>query len=328
MVNIIIPIYHSRKTLPDVLGSLVIQTYKDFKVTLVQDCDGENYDDLIEKYSQDGLKIQLISLLENVGPGLARQVALDEDTTSDYIMLCDSDDMVLPQAIEALVRGISTNNLDIVSSSFMRHYPDRNIIQDVKNTAITWCAGKIYRNSYLKENNIRFHPQLRLNEDSYFNVVAWNSTAKRGQLSEVTVLMMDNPESLTRKDGQRGFFKNGWEQYILSQVDGMREIFRQTTALAPAVAARTLVYLYQECMMALFQDFDVSKAQEYLKKLNVGWFKDLMKYKDFWEELDRSSSGVMFFDGEIFFPKINIEQWFSWFFSKEDIDESAAARKN
>lgn len=101
---------------------------------------------------------------------------MDADNTSEYFMLCDSDDLVLPQAVESLARGIEKEKLDIISSSFVRHQEDTNLLQDVNNTAITWCAGKIYRASYLKENNIRFHPNLRLNEDSYFNVVAWNST--------------------------------------------------------------------------------------------------------------------------------------------------------
>ncbi len=115
-------------------------------------------------------------LTENVGPGLARQAAMDADNESEFFMLCDSDDLIMPQAIESLLRGITTKQLDIVTSSFIRHQKDNNLMQDVANTAITWCAGKIYRAKYLKENNIRFHPHLRLNEDSYFNVVAWNAT--------------------------------------------------------------------------------------------------------------------------------------------------------
>ena len=51
MIDIIIPIYHSKKTLPNVLGSLELQIYKEFFITLVQDCDGEDYSDIIEQSS-------------------------------------------------------------------------------------------------------------------------------------------------------------------------------------------------------------------------------------------------------------------------------------
>lgn len=312
MVDIIIPVYHSKKTLPAVLTSLLIQTTKDFFVTLVNDCDGEDYTDIIEEFKGRGLTIYLITLSENVGPGLARQAGMDADNTSEYFMLCDSDDLVLPQAVESLSRGIEKEKLDIISSSFVRHQEDTNLLQDVNNTAITWCAGKIYRASYLKENNIRFHPNLRLNEDSYFNVVAWNSTQRRGQLHEVTVLMMDNPDSLTRKDGLKGFFQKGWEQYILSQVDGLRDIYKQTLHMNPSIAARTLVYLYNESMIAMHFGLPINVAQAHLKRLKVQWMKDVMETLEFWQEVERSCKGVIFFSNEVVFPSISFQDWLTW----------------
>ena len=54
MVNIIIPTYKARDTLPKALDSLVAQTKTMFIVTIVQDCDGEDYSDIIKEYF-DGL---------------------------------------------------------------------------------------------------------------------------------------------------------------------------------------------------------------------------------------------------------------------------------
>lgn len=314
MLNIIIPVFHSRRTLPDVLTSLSIQTIKDFFITIVQDGDEEDYSDIIKPFIEKGMTINVMNLPKNVGPGLARQAAMDADNESEFFMLCDSDDLLMPQAVESLYRGISTQNLDIVTSSFIRHQEDKNLMQDVSNTAITWCAGKIYRAKYLKENNIRFHPILRLNEDSYFNVVAWNATEKRGQLREVTVLMMDNPNSLTRKDGIRGFFRDGWEQYILSQADGLKEIYKQTLYMNPAVAARTLVYLYNECMIAVHSKYNTDKAKYYLRKLNTHWLKESMNQLEFWTEIESSCKGIIIYDNEIIFPQIGFSEWLNWIF--------------
>lgn len=316
MLNIIIPVYHSRKTLPYVFQSLLTQTTKDFFITVVADGDGENYSDIIDNFRSHGLTINFMPLEKNVGPGLARQAALDADKESDFFMLCDSDDMLMPQAVESLLRGITSQQLDIVSSSFIRHQANENLLQDVANTAITWCAGKIYRAQYLREKNIRFHPTLRLNEDSYFNVVAWNSTAKRGQLHEVTVLMMDNQDSLTRKDGLKGFFEKGWEQYILSQTDGLREIYKQTLQMNPPVAGRTLVYLYNECMIALHYGYKPDKAKYYLKKLNNHWMKECMGNYSFWQEIEQSCKGIIFFDNEVIFPEIGFGEWLDWIFKE------------
>lgn len=315
-LNIIIPVYHSKKTLPGVLNSLLAQTINQFYITIVVDGDNEDYIDLVEDFKARGLTINLITLEKNVGPGLARQAAMDADKESKYFMLCDSDDLLMPQAVESLYRAISQNDFDIVSSSFFRHGPNENALQDVNNTAITWCAGKIYRSEYIRKNNIRFHPALRLNEDSYFNVVAWNSTQKRGQLHEVTVLMMDNPESLTRKNGIKGFFERGWEQYILSQADGLREIYKQTLYMHPAIAARTLVYLYNECMIAMHFDINTDKAKYYLRKLNNHWIKECMNQLEFWQEIENSCKGIIFFDNQALFPEISFDKWLGWIFEE------------
>ena len=46
MVNIIIPVFHSRETLPRALKSLENQTDRKFIVTIVVDGDGEKYEDI------------------------------------------------------------------------------------------------------------------------------------------------------------------------------------------------------------------------------------------------------------------------------------------
>ena len=76
MTNVIIPTYKARDTLPDLLNTLVAQTTNMFFVTIVQDCDGEDYSDIIQEYQKRGLKIKLITLNENMGPGVARQAGI------------------------------------------------------------------------------------------------------------------------------------------------------------------------------------------------------------------------------------------------------------
>lgn len=128
MLNLIIPVYHSRKTLPYVFQSLLTQTTKDFFITVVADGDGEDYSDIIDNFKSHGLTINFMPLEKNVGPGLARQAAMDADKESDFFMLCDSDDMLMPQAVESLLRGITSQQLDIVSSSFIRHQANENLL--------------------------------------------------------------------------------------------------------------------------------------------------------------------------------------------------------
>ena len=72
IVNLIIPTYKARDTLPAALDSLVAQTKKLFIITIVQDADNEDYIDIIQEYRRRGLQIKLLQMPENGGPGLAR----------------------------------------------------------------------------------------------------------------------------------------------------------------------------------------------------------------------------------------------------------------
>jgi hypothetical protein len=65
---------------------------------------------------------------------------------------------------------------------------------------ITWFHGKIYRVSFLKEKGLKFHPDLRSEEDAYFNLLCWNCTNNRGEIAEETYIWRYNPNSITRTD--------------------------------------------------------------------------------------------------------------------------------
>ena len=228
MVNVIIPMYHARDTICDALNSLVAQTKKQFWVTLVQDCDGEDYSDIIEEYTRRGLHITLIQMEKNGGPGAARQAGIDKSDQFDYIMFMDADDMLFPRAIDRLYHTAKQSNADIGGSHMLQEITGTDgVFHDVNTTPVQWCHGKIYRTQYLKENNIRFHPDLRLNEDTYFNCIAWNCAKQQFRLPEITYLWRDNPNSLTRKAGEQAFLGQSYEQFFVAEISGLLEVLHK-----------------------------------------------------------------------------------------------------
>lgn len=217
MINIIIPVYNSRNTLPNTLNSLVAQTQPKFFVTIIDDCSEENIDDIISSY-KERLKLSYIKLKENVGPGGARQAGLNIIMKSnfDYVMFLDSDDMLMPQAIEVLNREASLNKPDILISAFIQQnkYGIDRIVHSKDTT--TWLHGKAYKVGFLKDNNIHFMPGLRLNEDGAFNTMAYGMTNNIYRTSTITVLWIDNKNSLTRKN--KNFYLDCLPDYIAGQV--------------------------------------------------------------------------------------------------------------
>lgn len=311
MVNVIIPVYKARETLPKALDSLVAQTKRLFLVTLVQDGDGENYDDIVEEYKHRGLQIQLIKAEKNAGPGNARQLGMDSDQMSEYFMFMDADDMYYPRAIEVLTREASIHGADVVTSSFMvEQQHGTGIVMNVNTTPVTWMHGKIYRASYLRNNNIRFLDEIRLNEDSYFNLVAVNATSNRFKVEEVTYLWRDNKNSLTRNDKDENFFKISWEQYIISQVRGILDIERITGTVPPALVAATLNNMYCHIMRAMHYNLSTDEVKKICSRLNnCQAIIDSLNSVDFWKTVHALVKSSLLLENELIFYKMRFCDW-------------------
>ena len=195
MVNIIIPVFHSRETLPRALKSLENQTDRKFIVTIVVDGDGEKYEDITDATP---LNTHLIYLDKNYGPGFARQYALDRTPEMfKWIMFLDSDDYLNPRAVEVLTYEAEHNNAEVVASSIIHEEEvGLSVIIPAQDSRV-WVHGKIYSNKFLKENEIQF-PSTDYNEDCLFNNLVFLKATRRFLVDEPLVIWKNNKNSITR----------------------------------------------------------------------------------------------------------------------------------
>lgn len=311
MLDIIVPVYNARLTLPDLLDSLVAQTKKMFIVTISIDGDGEDYDDILNEYRRRGLKIGVVRSEENGGPGMARQRAFDLDQMCSHVMFVDADDMLNPRAVEVLSSEIQRNSADIILSGIIaesQHQPPTYM--DPANTSVTWLHGKIYRSDYLRENNIRFSPNIRLNEDSYFNLVACNCTEKKVRIPEYTYIWRDFKGSLTRSNDGKDFFDKSWEDYVYSQIFGLLEIQRITNDLSPILTAATMINAYHHHMTGIHRDKDCTKVIEYLRAWRESdKIQEILGVKEFWNYILQNTHQAAQVDDDVFFFKMRFCDW-------------------
>jgi len=310
MLNIVIPTYRARDTLPAALDSLVAQTKKMFVVTISQDGDGEDYSDIIEEYERRGLHIRLICGI-NGGPGVARQRGFDCDRMCDYVMFLDSDDMLMPNAVDTLYTEAKRNNADVLASNFIvEHKHESNGLIDVMNSSVTWCHGKIYRADYLRSNKIRFREDIKLNEDAYFNLVAINCAKHSNKLEEVTYLWRDNKNSLTRESEYMGFFKKSWEFYVLSQVEALKEIVRINGDIKCTLLAATLINIYKHMMTAISEGIDTSRAKAYTLTLKeVPEIINTLDEYNFWVYIHQNLKASHYIEDKLIFFKQRFSDW-------------------
>lgn len=203
MIDIIIPVYNSKETLFRTLASIECQSgIEDVKLYIIDDNSTDNYDDILSEF-KNRLDINYFKLEENHGPGYAREYGL-EKSSSKYIIFLDSDDIFFTNlSINALYSAISDDYFDVVRSVIYEE--DGNGEYNIYKNENIGLHGKIYKRSFLEENNIHFN-DTRSNEDVGFNALIKLCNAKYCDIDEVTYLWCNNDKSITRNNKEN--YKN------------------------------------------------------------------------------------------------------------------------
>jgi glycosyltransferase involved in cell wall biosynthesis len=94
------------------VNSLVNQTFKDIEIILVNDGSTDKSGKIIEEIASNDYRIKVIHQ-KNGGSSSARNKGI-ELASSKYIMFVDSDDVLVPDAVEHLYYCISKTDADIV----------------------------------------------------------------------------------------------------------------------------------------------------------------------------------------------------------------------
>ena len=120
MVSLIIPCYNSESYIERCLDSILVQNYKQIELILVND---GSVDDTEHKIDQMRTRIEsnterfIYIKQKNQGVGAACS-AVFRQATGDYLMLLDSDDMLLPDSIKKCVEYLDTNqSYDLVRTN-------------------------------------------------------------------------------------------------------------------------------------------------------------------------------------------------------------------
>lgn len=109
-ISIIIPAYNVAGYLEKCLDSLLIQTFSDFEVIVVNDGSTDETPNICDRYAQKDSRIKVIHK-KNEGVSAARNTGFDA-ATGEYILFFDGDDFVEPYTCEELYHSIKEKNVD------------------------------------------------------------------------------------------------------------------------------------------------------------------------------------------------------------------------
>ena len=116
LVTVVVPIYNVERYLEKCLTSIILQTYKNLEVILVNDGSTDNSLNICKEFEKEDSRIRIISQ-ENKGLSVARNVGI-ENAKGEYIAFVDSDDFISCKFIENLYNESIRNNSDIVCCDF------------------------------------------------------------------------------------------------------------------------------------------------------------------------------------------------------------------
>ena len=116
LISIIIPVYNVEEYIEHCINNILIQTYTNIEVIIVNDGSLDDSITIAKKLTEDDSRFIYIDK-ENGGQSDARNVGLD-CASGDYIFFCDPDDFMFEKSIENLYYASALTNADMVVGSF------------------------------------------------------------------------------------------------------------------------------------------------------------------------------------------------------------------
>lgn len=133
-ISIILPVYNVEKYVEQSFDSIYNQTFgfSNMEVIFVDDCSTDRSPEIIDEYSREFDNVRAYHLEENSGfAGKPRNIGIDE-SSGEYILFLDSDDLLEEDACERLYEQIKDNpEVDLVVGGYTNIYPDGRIFTQV-----------------------------------------------------------------------------------------------------------------------------------------------------------------------------------------------------
>ena len=111
-VSVVVPIYKVEKYLCNCIESLIGQTLNDIEIILVDDGSPDNCPAICDRYAEQDTRINVIHK-KNGGVSAARNDGL-ATAKGEWVIFCDSDDWMVPSALESLYNKAVETDSDVV----------------------------------------------------------------------------------------------------------------------------------------------------------------------------------------------------------------------
>jgi len=190
-LSVIVPVFNKADYFDMCVESILMQTFKDFELILVNDGSTDESGMKCESYRDRYPGIKVIHQ-ENMGVSAARNAGINI-STGEFLGFVDGDDTIEPDMYEILIHNALSNGSDVSVCSMNKVRPGKNKrtvnsgrieIYDKDQGLSAMLAGdldmsannKIFRAEVIRNFNLRF--EGRFKEDFLFNVLVFSVAEK------------------------------------------------------------------------------------------------------------------------------------------------------
>lgn len=183
LVSVMIPVYNAQDHIRKCLDSLLVQTYENIQIVVVNDGSKDSSGQICEEYAKRDSRVKLINQ-PNGGEGAARNTGLRE-ADGEYLCFVDADDYVKPDFVEKLYNLQKQNNSGLSICGFTELKGDtvinethgdiermnqaeamEKLLREDSFKGYVW--NKMFRMNIIRENKLKFDITLAVWTDVLF----------------------------------------------------------------------------------------------------------------------------------------------------------------
>lgn len=219
-ISVIVPVYNTKRFLPECIQGLLNQSYSQYEILLIDDgsTDGSGaYLDELEQSRPE--KIRVIHQ-NNAGVSAARNTGL-RNAKGDFVVFCDSDDMISPAYLQTLMSGWQEGLLPIAEYtteyeqlgqeeecphrevfSWASEESRKYLVDCVQESFLRSANCKLYQRDIIVDQNLCFDETMCVGEDFKFVLQYLRYCPRICRIHKMVYYYRDNPNSITKRMGE------------------------------------------------------------------------------------------------------------------------------
>lgn len=179
-ISVIVPVYKAEKYLHRCVDSLLVQTFQDYEILLVDDGSPDRSGEICDEYAKKDSRVRVFHK-ENGGVSSARQCGMD-NARGEYTIHADPDDWVEPEMLEELYKKAKEEDADMVICDYFVNYRRKQIYKQQKPVSLDHdaimrqlllqqlhgaCWNKLVRRQSIVDTGVSFPLNMTIWEDLF-----------------------------------------------------------------------------------------------------------------------------------------------------------------